>query len=311
MVFLYGTTSFLFCVSVAQLFVILNLLRKRDALLQELGAAKDLLSTNESDIEKLKQEKTRLQESLQDMSAAMKTASDTAFAGTEAAAAVPEHSREIMVEKTSESSGIENKENAETICQITIPNNGAEYKENISESEDVKLLESACTNISAVDDSMVSAAIVSSSHENNDAQVSSYELSNGNHTRFKDVNILVCDDHEQSREVIGGMLSEFKITPEFTINGAECVNVLDGGKMFDLIFMDLQMPVMDGYEATRIIRSNSKYDSTPIISLTANVMRAVADKCLETGMNDHIAKPVEFDRLEYVLIKWLPENKKI
>lgn len=122
---------------------------------------------------------------------------------------------------------------------------------------------------------------------------------------FENVKILVCEDYEQNREVMGGMLLEFGIQPEFASNGMECVNILNSGKMFDMIFMDLQMPLMDGYEAARSIRSNNKFDSTPIISMTANVMRETVNKCFETGMNDHIAKPVEFDRLEYVLEKWL------
>jgi CheY-like chemotaxis protein len=128
---------------------------------------------------------------------------------------------------------------------------------------------------------------------------------------FENVKVLVCEDYEQNREVMGGMLEEFGIKPEFAANGMECVSILNSGKMFDMIFMDLQMPLMDGYEAARSIRSNSKFDSTPIISMTANVMREIVNKCFETGMNDHIAKPVEFDRLEYVLEKWLPENRKI
>jgi len=128
---------------------------------------------------------------------------------------------------------------------------------------------------------------------------------------FENVKILVCEDHEQNREVMGGMLQEFGIEPEFAANGMECMDILNSGKMFDMIFMDLQMPVMDGYEAARSIRSNSKFDSIPIISMPSNMMREIVNKCFETGMNDRIAKPVEFDRLEYVLAKWLPQDKKI
>jgi len=128
---------------------------------------------------------------------------------------------------------------------------------------------------------------------------------------FENAQILVCEDHEQNREVMDSVLREFGIEPRFAVNGLECIDILNSGKMFDIIFMDLQMPLMDGYEAARLIRSNYKYDAIPIIGMTANVMREVINKCFETGMNDHIAKPVEFDRLEYVLAKWLPEEIKI
>jgi len=128
---------------------------------------------------------------------------------------------------------------------------------------------------------------------------------------FENAKILVCEDHEQNREVIGGMFRELGIEPQFAVNGAECIDVLDSGKMFDIIFMDLHMPVMDGYEAARGIRSNRKFDSVPIISMPSNMIKEVVNKCFETGMNDRIAKPVEFDRLEYMLAKWLPEERKL
>jgi len=149
--------------------------------------------------------------------------------------------------------------------------------------------------------------------ENTDNSVSSEPLPEPQKplSPFENAKILVCEDHEQNREAMGGMLREFGIEPEFAVNGMECINILDSEKMFDMIFMDLQMPVMDGYEAARSIRSNSKFDSIPIISMPSNMIREVVNKCFETGMNDRIAKPVEFDRLEYVLAKWLPENRKV
>ena len=66
---------------------------------------------------------------------------------------------------------------------------------------------------------------------------------------------------------------------------------------YDAIFMDVQMPEMDGYEATRLIRAldTPKAKTIPIIAMTANVFREDIDKCLESGMNDHIAKPINLD----------------
>jgi two-component system sensor histidine kinase/response regulator len=68
--------------------------------------------------------------------------------------------------------------------------------------------------------------------------------------------------------------------------------------------MDMQMPVMDGIEATRIIRSDSRFEDLPIIAMTANAMAADRDKCLEAGMNDHIAKPIDPEDLFRVLVHW-------
>jgi two-component system, sensor histidine kinase and response regulator len=75
-------------------------------------------------------------------------------------------------------------------------------------------------------------------------------------------------------------------------------------KDYDLVLMDMQMPVMDGIEATRVIRADSRFDSLPIIAMTANAMAADRDRCLEAGMNDHIAKPIDPEQLFKVLLRW-------
>jgi CheY-like chemotaxis protein len=74
---------------------------------------------------------------------------------------------------------------------------------------------------------------------------------------------------------------------------------------YDVVLMDMQMPVMDGIEATRIIRSNPRFEMLPIIAMTANAMASDRVLCLEAGMNDHIAKPIDPDQLFGVLLRWL------
>jgi len=70
------------------------------------------------------------------------------------------------------------------------------------------------------------------------------------------------------------------------------------------VLMDMQMPVMDGIEATKVIRADSRFQTLPIIAMTANAMAADRDRCLDAGMNDHIAKPIDPDQLFKVLIRW-------
>jgi two-component system sensor histidine kinase/response regulator len=75
-------------------------------------------------------------------------------------------------------------------------------------------------------------------------------------------------------------------------------------KEYALVLMDMQMPVMDGIQATQEIRNDSKYDSLPIIALTANAMEDDRRRCLEAGMNDFIAKPIDPAILYRVILKW-------
>mgnify|MGYP000102940374 CR=1 FL=1 len=87
-------------------------------------------------------------------------------------------------------------------------------------------------------------------------------------------------------------------------NGQEAVEI-DNLQDFDLVLMDLQMPVMDGYEATRKIREQLIAEKLPIIAMTADVMKEVEGACYEAGMNGYIAKPIEIDALKRSLIQWL------
>jgi two-component system sensor histidine kinase/response regulator len=86
-------------------------------------------------------------------------------------------------------------------------------------------------------------------------------------------------------------------------NGEMAVRMVQANA-YDLVLMDMQMPVMDGIEATRVIRSDPRFDGLPIIAMTANAMAADRDKCLEAGMNDHIPKPIDAQELFRVLSQW-------
>jgi signal transduction histidine kinase len=108
--------------------------------------------------------------------------------------------------------------------------------------------------------------------------------------------IMVAEDVEINREIIHALLEDTGIDIDFAINGIEAYEKFTAAPdAYELIFMDIQMPEMDGYEATKRIRSSglSRSETIPIIAITANVLREDIELCLEAGMNGHLGKPVE------------------
>ncbi|MCL2319929.1 MAG: response regulator, partial [Treponema sp.] len=125
---------------------------------------------------------------------------------------------------------------------------------------------------------------------------------------FKGHRILLADDIEINREIVQALLEPTLLQIDYVTNGLEAVQTFSQApEKYDLILMDVQMPEMDGYEATcRIRQSSSPRGKTiPVVAMTANVFREDLQKCAEAGMNDHIGKPLEFakvlDKLRYYL----------
>ncbi|MCB5161112.1 ATP-binding protein [Marinomonas algarum] len=120
--------------------------------------------------------------------------------------------------------------------------------------------------------------------------------------------VLLVEDNLTNQIVARGLLKLFGIEVVVAENGQQAVEKADA-QCFDLIFMDCQMPVMDGYEATRTLRQSGS-GATPadvaIVALSANAMKGDKETCIAAGMDDHIAKPISQDKLEAVLTKWLP-----
>jgi PAS domain S-box-containing protein len=110
------------------------------------------------------------------------------------------------------------------------------------------------------------------------------------------VNIILAEDMEINREIFIALLEDTHIAIDSAENGAIAVSKFrENPEKYDLIIMDVQMPEMDGYEATRIIRAmdTPKAKSIPIVAMTANAFKEDVDRCLEAGMNDHLAKPID------------------
>jgi CheY-like chemotaxis protein/iron only hydrogenase large subunit-like protein/HPt (histidine-containing phosphotransfer) domain-containing protein len=118
--------------------------------------------------------------------------------------------------------------------------------------------------------------------------------------------ILVVEDSEMNQRLISKVLSKVEYNCDIAENGAEAITSYKTNN-YDLILMDCQMPVLDGYEATRQIRQLEKDGAhIPIIALTAHAMQEDADKCIKSGMDDYLTKPVDIAKLYSILEKYLP-----
>jgi two-component system sensor histidine kinase/response regulator len=117
--------------------------------------------------------------------------------------------------------------------------------------------------------------------------------------------ILIAEDNVINQQVIQYILQKLGYTPTIAQNGREAVDLAAAGD-FDIILMDLQMPEMDGLEATRMIRRHTADRQPVIIALTANAMEGDEEECLEAGMNDYLGKPVKLEEVIDKLQKWAP-----
>ncbi len=122
--------------------------------------------------------------------------------------------------------------------------------------------------------------------------------------RLRGARILVVEDNELNLEVTRELLHLYGMHVESAGNGAEALDLLARHR-FDGVLMDCQMPVMDGYEATRRIRRIREFDSLPVIAMTANTMKGDTDKVLEVGMSDHIPKPIDPDNMLLTMARWI------
>ena len=127
-------------------------------------------------------------------------------------------------------------------------------------------------------------------------------------TRLKGSHILLVEDNDMNREIIHSLLKESGIVIDEALNGQEAVDKYrENPERYELILMDIQMPIMDGYHATKLIRHQNR--KIPIVALSANAMKEDTDKSRDAGMNDHLTKPIKIKNLYNVLLKYL--SKKV
>ena len=125
---------------------------------------------------------------------------------------------------------------------------------------------------------------------------------------FEGKRMLIVEDVDINREILIALLEYTGLLFDCAINGLEALDMVEAAPdRYDIVFMDLQMPLMDGYEATRSIRalSSTQGSSLPIIALSANVFTSDIEKCIEAGMNDHLGKPLDIEKILNVLRRYL------
>jgi len=122
--------------------------------------------------------------------------------------------------------------------------------------------------------------------------------------RIRGSRVLLVEDNELNREVALGLLEDAHLAIDIAENGRDAVEKV-AEHNYDLVLMDMQMPVMDGLAATRAIRLKPQFRALPIIAMTANVMESDREKCIGAGMNDHLAKPIDPEALFACLLRWI------
>ncbi len=129
-------------------------------------------------------------------------------------------------------------------------------------------------------------------------------------TRIKNADVLLVEDNEINQQVATELLEHAGMIVTIAANGLEAVKAVNL-EAYDLVFMDLEMPKMDGYEASRSIRQDARFKDLPIIAMTAHAMSGIREKCLAVGMNDHLPKPIDPPELTAMLVKWIkPQARK-
>jgi CheY-like chemotaxis protein len=122
--------------------------------------------------------------------------------------------------------------------------------------------------------------------------------------------LLIVEDNPVNMMIATTILRQWGVTVAEAVDGAEAVAAIhqraDAGRPFDVVLMDVQMPVQGGHEATRVLRRRFDAETLPIIALTAAALTSERDEALAAGMNDFLTKPLDAQRLQDTLLRWAP-----
>ena len=119
--------------------------------------------------------------------------------------------------------------------------------------------------------------------------------------------MLLVEDNNVNQMLATAMLKKGNMTVEVANNGLDAIHALSD-HAFDVVLMDVQMPVMDGLEATRSIRDVLQFQDLPVIAMTANAMRGDRERCIEAGMNDYLTKPIDREAMYRTIGRWLNQH---
>jgi len=122
--------------------------------------------------------------------------------------------------------------------------------------------------------------------------------------RLRGCRVLLVEDNDMNQELAMDLLAKAGVEAVLATNGQEALDVLAADPRFDGVLMDCQMPVMDGYEATRLIRARNALRELPVVAMTANAMSGDRERVLQAGMQDHIAKPINVAAMYATLARW-------
>ncbi|MCL2819749.1 MAG: response regulator [Oscillospiraceae bacterium] len=129
-----------------------------------------------------------------------------------------------------------------------------------------------------------------------------------------DANVLIVDDIKTNLKVVYGFLESYEMNVDMCLSGADAIEMVKS-EQYDIVFMDYRMPDMDGIEATKKIREieddSQIYKNLPIIALTADAVESKRDMFIENGLDDFISKPIDADKLNVILEKWIPKHKQL
>ena len=127
--------------------------------------------------------------------------------------------------------------------------------------------------------------------------------------KIRGARVLLAEDNEINQQVAKEILEQAGLVVSIANNGKEAVEMVRAGN-YDAVLMDIQMPVMGGFEATQEIRKDERFKELPIIAMTAHAMAGDREKSLAAGMNDHVTKPIDPDELFSTLVRWIKPGER-